>query len=277
MQPPASESWAEVQFQDLMKVSPIFSIVIPTFNRPRLLERAVASVKRQSFRDFELIVVDDCSKTNYSEEVCEMVGVECTVLRSEKNSRASGARNLGIRSAKGKYISFLDDDDEYEATFLEGTYETLRNTGSDVLMCWCSATCIDYFADRKPLRSERTFSTQYETDIELFEQLMSIGTGFGVTVKAECFRRIGLFDSSIKTVEDADFFLRVLSSGYMPAVVPGTQVILHNHMAERLTGPDNDDVRAKECHQLLSKYSDFLGHHPRLRAQLRSHLETLEK
>lgn len=260
-----------------MKVSPIFSIVIPTFNRPRLLERAVASVKRQSFRDFELIVVDDCSKTNYSEEVCEIVGVECTVLRNEKNSRASGARNSGIRAAKGRYISFLDDDDEYEATFLESTYETLRNTHGDVIMCWCSATCIDYFADRTPLRSERTFSTEYETDIELFEQLMSIGTGFGVTVKAECFRRIGLFDSSIKTVEDADFFLRVLSSGYMPAVVPGMQVILHNHMDERLTGRGNDDVRAKECHQLLSKYSDFLGHHPRLRAQLRSHLETLEK
>jgi glycosyltransferase involved in cell wall biosynthesis len=95
--------------------TPAISVVIPTFNRARVLERAIESVLIQDFRDFELIVVDDGS-TDSTREILEKVAncegerVRCVF---QENRGVSSARNLGIRASSGQWVAFLDSDDEW--------------------------------------------------------------------------------------------------------------------------------------------------------------------
>ena len=91
-----------------------FSIILPTFNRAHLLERAVKSVISQSFEDWELFIIDDGSIDNtesIARQLCKG-GVRVRYHHSE-NKGAAAARNLGCSLASGSYLTFLDSDDEY--------------------------------------------------------------------------------------------------------------------------------------------------------------------
>jgi len=98
---------------------PLFSVIIPTYNRANLLKRAMRSVLGQSFQNWELIVVDDGS-TDETASVVQSFLDDRIVYFFQENKELNGARNAGIRLAKGTYLCFLDDDDYYlENHFLE--------------------------------------------------------------------------------------------------------------------------------------------------------------
>src|SRR5580658_9964752 len=90
---------------------PLFSVIIPTFNRAHLCRAAVESVLKQTLRDFELIVVDDGS-TDGTPEALADYGDSIRLLRQE-NQGQSVARNTGLSAAKGEYVAFLDSDDQW--------------------------------------------------------------------------------------------------------------------------------------------------------------------
>lgn len=92
--------------------TPLFSIVCTTFNRPKLLLRAVNSVLRQHFEDFELIIVNDGSTNDTSSVAKTFHDSRIVYLEHTKNKGLNAARNTGIMKAKGKLLAFLDDDDE---------------------------------------------------------------------------------------------------------------------------------------------------------------------
>ena len=92
------------------------SIIIPTYNRVDLLPYAINSVKNQSFLDWELIVVDDCSTDNTKQVVSSYMYNDSRIryAQTDKNSgNPVKPRNLGVQKAKGKYIAFLDSDDSW--------------------------------------------------------------------------------------------------------------------------------------------------------------------
>ncbi|MCI0616687.1 glycosyltransferase, partial [bacterium] len=96
---------------DDQKPIPIFSVVIPTYNRGHVLTRAIQSVLNQTFSDFELIIVDDGS-TDKSLELVEQINDPRIFYIRQENQGVSAARNAGVKVSKGKYITFLDSDDE---------------------------------------------------------------------------------------------------------------------------------------------------------------------
>jgi glycosyltransferase involved in cell wall biosynthesis len=89
------------------------SVVLPTYNRARTLPRAIASVLNQSYRNIELIVVDDASTDNTAEVMAAIGDPRVRYARQEQNGGASHARNVGMRLAKGEFIAFQDSDDEW--------------------------------------------------------------------------------------------------------------------------------------------------------------------
>jgi glycosyltransferase involved in cell wall biosynthesis len=93
-------------------VCPLVTVIIPTYNRARLLGRAIDSVLAQIFTDFELIIVDDGSVDNTRQLVLGYADQRIRYLRHERNQGANAARNTGVRAATGKYVAFLDSDDE---------------------------------------------------------------------------------------------------------------------------------------------------------------------
>lgn len=97
------------------------SIVVPTYNRARLLPRAVESILSQSYGDWELIVVDDGSTDNTAKVMEQFVSPKVSYLKLEKNGGVSAARNRGVEASTGDWVSFLDSDDAY----LPGALATL--------------------------------------------------------------------------------------------------------------------------------------------------------
>ena len=97
-------------------MKPKISVIIPTYNRAGILNRAIQSVFNQTFRDFELIVVDDGSTDDTARSVASLPSIK---YLSQNHSGVSKARNLGIEHARGEWLAFLDSDDKWLPEKLE--------------------------------------------------------------------------------------------------------------------------------------------------------------
>jgi len=111
-----------------MTISPIISIILPTHNRPKLLEEAIESIISQNITDWELIIIDDNSTPAVNNQyIQEKFGEKIQVLNHVTSKGGAEAKNTGIKAARGKYIAFLDDDDLYAPNYLKNAIETLEN------------------------------------------------------------------------------------------------------------------------------------------------------
>ena len=116
-------------------MKPAISVIIPVHNAAPYLEECVGSVLKQSFEDFEVILVDDCS-TDGSSAVCDdlvKVDERLKVLHLDRNEGTGPARNKGLETAQGKYIAFLDDDDAYLQDILENLFQAAEKYQADVV------------------------------------------------------------------------------------------------------------------------------------------------
>lgn len=110
----------------------LVSIVVPVYNAELLIERCIESVLSQSYKKFELLLIDDGSVDNSGVLCDNYVSRDCRVRTfHKKNGGVSSARNLGISYASGEYLTFLDADDYYETNFLENC---LKNNNSDLVI-----------------------------------------------------------------------------------------------------------------------------------------------
>ena len=124
---------------------PLFSIVIPTYNRRRFVVKAIDSVLHQACRDWEIIVVDDGS-TDETAAVLEPYRQAITMLR-QHNAGVSAARNAGIRVAKGEWVAFLDSDDEWTPEYLATQLRHIREYPEAVAHI---TNALNLFPDREP-------------------------------------------------------------------------------------------------------------------------------
>ena len=104
---------------------PLVSIITPVYNAERFLEDTIKSVQKQSYKNWELVLVDDCSKDSSSEIIEKFQNSDDRIryIKLEKNSGAAISRNTGIKNAKGRFIAFVDSDDLWEKTKLEKQIE----------------------------------------------------------------------------------------------------------------------------------------------------------
>ena len=112
------------------------SVIVPVYNKKKYLVNTVKSILMQTFKDFELLLIDDGS-TDGSGAVCgKMSALDARVKTFHTENRGVGAaRNLGIRKATGKYISFIDADDSVHKTFLEELYGAITENDSEMAVC----------------------------------------------------------------------------------------------------------------------------------------------
>lgn len=222
----------------------MFSIIIPNFNRQNSVIKAIKSVLNQTFADFELIVVDDCSTDNSLKEISKIKDERIKVYQLEENSGAAAARNYGIKKSSGDFISFLDSDDTFEPDFLKISYETLSNSDKNTGFMWTGSNIYQGGKiDKQIWRPKRE-----ETPNLTFLKELKIGSGAGVTVKSEVFEKCGHFDERLPAAEDTDFFLRITKS-YDYIYAPLYLINIYR---------DDNDRMSKNFKNIADAYNIFL-------------------
>lgn len=127
-----------------MGKSPIVSIVVPVYNAEEYLRRLLESIKKQIFQDYELILVDDGSSDKSAEILEEYHSKDPRIhVMHQKNSGAAAARNRGIEEANGKYITFLDADDEIEPDMLREMVASAKKNQSELVVCGIYLDVVD--------------------------------------------------------------------------------------------------------------------------------------
>ncbi len=112
-----------------MKKEPLVSVVIPVYNREKHIKKCLELITNQTYKNLEIIVVNDGS-TDSSMEIAKQYPVK--IIEHPKNRGLSAARNTGIDNAAGKYIHFMDDDDEINLAFYENLVKASEETGTDI-------------------------------------------------------------------------------------------------------------------------------------------------
>lgn len=182
---------------------PLVSIIIPTYNRENLLKEAILSVLAQTYKNFELIVVDDYSQDNTREVVENFKDDRIIYLKHNENRGVSGACNTGIKKAAGDYIFILNDDDLIVPWALEKFVEKMRQSNMENLggvYGW------SWWVDS----SGKTFTMNtLKKRGDIFNILTKKKIFTNSFVKKEVFGKVGLYDENLKTNEDLDFYLRM--------------------------------------------------------------------
>src|SRR5690349_4705242 len=181
---------------------PLVSVIIPTYNRKTMLAEAVASVLAQSYRDFELIVVDDGSTDGTAEDLRARFDARVNVIEQTRRGVAA-ARNRGVGAARGEYIAFLDSDDFWLARKLERQMAFVlaaRREISQTEDIW-----IRNGVRVNPMKKHRKLSGDvFRASLEL-----CLVSPSAVLMTRELFDGIGGFDESFPLCEDYDLWLRI--------------------------------------------------------------------
>lgn len=138
-----------------MRENPYFSVVMPVYNAEKYVAKAIKSVLDQTFRDFELILIDDCS-TDGSYDICREYSERderVTLVKTDYNKGVSNARNLGIKFVKGQYCTFIDSDDWVDEDLLDHMFDALREHHVDIIKY---GVCEEYF-DREEYKGAQKF------------------------------------------------------------------------------------------------------------------------
>lgn len=119
-----------------MKNRPIISIIVPVYNVESYLERCIESILNQSFKEFELILVNDGS-TDGCKDICNEYKTKDKRIKviHKENGGLSSARNAGLDIARGKYIGFVDSDDFINKDMYKTLFNTIQDNNSDMIIC----------------------------------------------------------------------------------------------------------------------------------------------
>jgi glycosyltransferase involved in cell wall biosynthesis len=225
---------------------PLVSVIIPTFNRAHLLERAIKSVLGQTFTDFELIVVDDGSDDS-TPDLLKKFQDQLTALR-QKHAGVSAARNAGIRHSAGPLVAFLDSDDEWRPEKLSRQVP-MYNEQAPFFICH---TDEKWLRDGKEIRQKKIHAKQGGKFFERSLERCLISPSSVVIARA-VLDRIGFFDENLPAAEDYDLWLRV-TAYYEVVFVPERLVIKHGGSPDQLseTTPAIDRFRIQAILKILS-------------------------
>lgn len=198
-------------------MSPVFSVVIPVYNRARLLERALSSVLAQSFPDFEIVVVDDGSIDDPG-KVVDAIGNSRIRFVRQENRGGGSARNAGIDLATGRYIAFLDSDDQFLPHHLS-TMKTLLESGPGIAAY--ARMSVNRGNGNVMLRPPRAIRPDEHMADYLLRERGFVPT-ITLAVEAATARRVR-YDPRLPFAQDTDFAIRLYLDGcrFVMAEEPG--------------------------------------------------------
>lgn len=230
-----------------MDKQPLVSVIIPTYNRKNTLKRSIDSVLAQTYRNFEIILVDDCSTDGTMEYVEAEYGkvseVNIVYVRNDSNLGAGASRNVGASYASGDYIAFHDSDDVWYPDKLEKQMREFAHCNDKVgavYSLFLAAGSEPYIYPPKevelPLKSGYVFYTL------LLNSLVGMIT---LVMKKSVFMEVGGFNEQLNSLEDYELTIRI-ARDY--AIMLVDEVLAEAHESEDSVGKRNQDKIITQCY-----------------------------
>lgn len=246
---------------------PLVTVVIPTYSRPNNLIRAINSVLEQTYPHIEIIVVDDNGLDSKQQVLTYSIvkdlinNNKIKYIPHKENKNGSAARNTGLRSAKGAFICFLDDDDVYLPTKIQKQVEALMQTPNKVGGAFCS--CLNYACDANGMEI-RTAVMKNQINGNLMPDILDETSEiyFGTSkwmMKTEVCKEIGGFDEDFRRNQDLEFLVRFSRKYDIISVCPDEYLMKYD-----ITDIDNHinpEVLFNVKRLLFTKYSQDIKRH----------------
>lgn len=198
-----------------MEEKDLVSIITPVFNCERLIGETINSVIRQTYQNWEMILVDDCSNDNSAKLIKEYAKKDNRIIymKLEKNSGAAVARNKALQESKGKFIAYLDSDDLWKKEKLEKQIEYMKKNN-------IAFSCTDYEKiDEKGKSFNKIVKIPKKVNYNLFLRNTIIQT-VGVMVECDITGKELLTMPNIRRRQDAATWCQLLKNGYDCYEVP---------------------------------------------------------
>ncbi|MBR3019803.1 MAG: glycosyltransferase [Clostridia bacterium] len=239
------------------------SVVMTTCKRnEKTVERAVKSVVSQTYGDWELIVVDDSpADYPYRDEVKKCVlslvtSDKITYISNAVNSGACYSRNVGLAVAKGEYIAYLDDDDEWLPQKLEEQVKELKHADRETAMVYGPFYRVDEETGKKELVMAGNYSGYvYE---ELMTKCNFIGGLSMPMMRTACVKEAGGFDEQLQAAQDLDLWLRIAQK-YKIKYMPSPLLLYYIH-GDQITNNPRKKIQGLE--RLNQKNKAYLDANP---------------
>ena len=188
---------------------PFFTVIIPLYNKEKYVENVLKSILNQTFTDFEVLIVNDCSTDKSVSKIESYLSEKVRLIHHEKNKGLSATRNTGIQNAKAEYVCYLDADDLWKSTFLETIHRLVTNFPEARIY----GTNYDEVYENKTFTIHNggiELGNNYEGIINYFKTDIKQGIYHhgSICLHTSVFKKVGYYDENIKFSEDFDFNIR---------------------------------------------------------------------
>lgn len=229
-----------------MSNSILFSVIIPTYRRPELLSTALSNLSKQTYENFEVIVVDDNGKdSDYQQRTSKQIkpiiekDSRIKYIVQEQNSGACSARNTGIRKSEGDYIAFLDDDDYWNVDFLMEMSKVIIESNASIIYS-------NFYRKNEKGIYYNKYEENHSGNIRDFLiRGWCAATTSLFCIKKSCFYEVGFFSEELKNLEEYDLWIR-MSEKFNFTFLDKYLVIKNESLHEQLTNNYTSRIRAWE-------------------------------
>lgn len=235
-----------------MNKNPLVSVIIPVYNRENLITKSVFSVLNQSYRNLEVIVIDDNSNDRTKERVLEIKDSRLIYHRNRINLGPSKSRNEGIKLSKGELVAFQDSDDEWYPEKVEKQINLIIKSSDDTAAVYCGMEFFDFQSGAKIGEDVRKFN--FGENFRTGKNLYTPAT-VTVMIKKSVLDEVGYFDDSLFAAEDTELAIRVSKKYKYEFVNEALVKVTRNH--KQLTENVKNYTLAKEI--IFNKHKDYLS------------------
>lgn len=231
------------------------TVIIPTFKRIEYLQRAIASVREQTYQDFSCLIVNDYppDSTLLAEAIAYLGDPRFQLINHETSLGGNAARNTGILAGTGEIIAFLDDDDYWLPDKLQKHLTSHQQNPQAGLVF--SGVIKQWNNDVLPAKTFKGRLPEGDVRKAMSQGKFCPRTTSGVTVRRECFELCGLFDSNLISFQDWDMWYRI-AHHYDFACIDEALLIFRQHLGDRTS--QSRERRLQGLNQLISKWQTDL-------------------
>ena len=244
----------------------LVSCILTTYNRGSLIKRSLESIINQTYKNIEILIVDDCSPDNTKEVIKGYSDSRIKYLRNKTNKGLAQARNTGMENSTGEFIAFLDDDDEWLPEKIEKQLEIFKNSNlTNLGMVSCGI---------RRINGEDIIEQKEEHRGNLIDKMIIdqplVGNGSCVMIKKEMYDKYGGFDTRYKRGIDGYYFTKV-ARYYEIDFAEQILVNYYEDASDRITGFQNLE-KVKQALKgeflLLDNIKDLIDKYPKEKTRL---------